>query len=202
MDAAGNINHNSGRLLSTRPVAKSADGKTARPTFDDLLHANHFVHGSVMLRMSVFDEVGGYDEIFPFHQDYNLWLRIARRHPVANLIEPLYALRSHPASVTQTNAPTATLCHFLAKRMAKREVTDAAIADIKTHGIEKYYAHLAPADKVRYHQKLANAYYRSKQWHNAQLEYRRLKQLGRMNLQAWARMARLQFTNPIERGRT
>jgi len=195
MDAAGNIAHNSGRLLSTRPVAKSADGKTARPTFDDLLHANHFVHGSVMFRKSVFDEVGGYDELFEYMEDFNLWQRIAKRHTVANLLEPLYALRNRPDSMTQANTPNATLCHFLAVNMAKGEVSDAALADIKAHGTERYYRHLAPSDKIHYHSKLANTFYRSKQWHNALREYRRLEQLGGANLQAWARLLRLRFAS-------
>lgn len=195
MNANGDIDHASGRLLSTRPVAASADGKSVHPTFDDLLRANHFVHGSVIFRKSVFDEVGGYNEIFTFHQDYNLWLRIARRFQVANLIEPLYALRIHAASVTQVNAPTATLCHYLAKKMAKGVVGDSALAEIKTHGIDQYYQHLAPAEKIRYHQKLANTYYRGKQWRNALREYRRLKQLGGANLKAQLRLLRLRFAS-------
>jgi len=195
MSADSNINYNSGRLLSTRSVAKSPDGKTARPTFDDLLHANHFVHGSVMMRRNVFDEVDGYDETFALYEDYDLWLRIAKRYTVANLLQPLYALRSHPASVTKQNAANALLFQHLAVNRAKGEVDDAALAEIRAHGIEKYYAHLTPAGKIRYHKSLANTCYRNKQWHNALHEYRRLKQLGGANLKSWARIVRLQLTN-------
>lgn len=202
MNANGDIDHASGRLLSTRPVAKSSDGKTARPTFNDLLHANHFVHGSVIFRKSVFDEVGGYDEAFALYEDYDLWLRIAKRHTVANLLEPLYALRSHAASVTKKNAADALLFQHLAVNRARGEVDDSALAEIKQHGIDQYYQHLAPAEKIRYHQKLANTYYRGKQWRNAQREYDRLKELRDANLKARARMLRLRLANAIEGGRT
>jgi len=195
MDADGNIDHQSGRLLSTRPIAKSADGKSVRPTFDDLLQANHFVHGSVMMRKSVFDEVGGYDEAFVLYEDYELWLHIAKCYDAANLLEPLYALRSHPASVTKKNAANALLFHHLAVNRAKGEVSDSVMVEIKGDGIERYYRHLTHAGKIHYHKSLANTYYRNKQWRDALREYRWLKELGGANLKARARMARLQFTN-------
>jgi len=149
----------------------------------------------VMMRRNVFDEVGGYDETFALYEDYDLWLRIAKRHTVANLLQPLYALRSHPASVTKQNAANALLFQHLVVNRAKGEVDEATLAEIRAHGIEKYYAHLTPAGKIRYHKSLANTCYRNKQWHNALHEYRRLKQLGGANLKVRARMARLQLTN-------
>lgn len=37
---------------------------------------------AVMLKRSLLDEVGGFDEDLPVCEDYDLWLRIACRHPV------------------------------------------------------------------------------------------------------------------------
>jgi len=195
MNANGDIDRASGRLLSTRPVAASADGKSVRPAFDDLLHANHFVHGSVMMRKSVFYEVGGYDEAFALYEDYDLWLRIAKRYEAANLLEPLYALRSHAASVTKKNAADALLFQHLAVNRAKGEVGSTVMAEIKGSGIERYYQHLSHAGKIRYHKSLANTCYRNKQWHSALREYRRLKELGGMNLKAWMRSQILRLTH-------
>lgn len=45
---------------------------------DDLIRENYFSHGEVMIRRSVYDEVGGYRTIFRYTQDRDLWLRIAR----------------------------------------------------------------------------------------------------------------------------
>ena len=44
---------------------------------------------SVMLRKSVLDEVGGFDELMPVCEDYDLWLRIAARYPFKFLKEKL-----------------------------------------------------------------------------------------------------------------
>jgi glycosyltransferase involved in cell wall biosynthesis len=60
---------------------------------------NPFIHSSVMFRKSVLDTVGLYDEEFIW-QDYELWVRIARDHRMANINEPLIIRRKHPASLT------------------------------------------------------------------------------------------------------
>lgn len=44
---------------------------------------------AVMLKRSVFDEVGLFDESLPACEDYDLWLRIACRHPVSLIKTPL-----------------------------------------------------------------------------------------------------------------
>jgi len=44
---------------------------------------------SAVLRRSIFDEVGMFDETLPACEDYDLWLRITRAHDVLFLDEPL-----------------------------------------------------------------------------------------------------------------
>jgi len=44
---------------------------------------------AVMLRRDLFDAVGGFDPRYRVCEDYDLWLRIARDHPVGLLHEPL-----------------------------------------------------------------------------------------------------------------
>jgi glycosyltransferase involved in cell wall biosynthesis len=44
---------------------------------------------AVMLRTGLFDEVGLFDESLPACEDFDLWLRIACRHPVHLLAKPL-----------------------------------------------------------------------------------------------------------------
>ncbi len=44
---------------------------------------------SVMLKKSLFDEVGLFDEMLPACEDYDLWLRIACRHPIHLIPEEL-----------------------------------------------------------------------------------------------------------------
>lgn len=44
---------------------------------------------AVMLSRELFDQIGGFDESLPVCEDYDLWLRIARDHPVALIGQPL-----------------------------------------------------------------------------------------------------------------
>lgn len=62
-----------------------------------------FVHSSVMLRRAaVLEHIGFYNEAFVYSQDYELWTRIARLMPVANLNQYLVKLRTTPTSMTAT----------------------------------------------------------------------------------------------------
>jgi glycosyltransferase involved in cell wall biosynthesis len=65
------------------------------------LFDNPFVHSTVMFRRAVVrDELGGYDESFlTATEDWDLWSRILRRHPAANLPDRLIEYRTHPASM-------------------------------------------------------------------------------------------------------
>jgi len=58
---------------------------------------------SVLIRRQCLDEVGLFDEDLPSFQDYDLWIRIARRYRIAYLAKPLmkYYLHDHKIS---TNA--------------------------------------------------------------------------------------------------
>lgn len=70
----------------------------------NLLFDNPFVHSSVMIRRSVFDQIGGYceDKSRQPPEDYELWSRVAREFNVANLPEVLLAYREVPSSMSRT----------------------------------------------------------------------------------------------------
>ena len=69
----------------------------------DLLFDNAFVHSSLMIRKTVFDEVGTYctdlDRQPP--EDYELWSRVARKFRVANIPEVLHVYREMPQSMSR-----------------------------------------------------------------------------------------------------
>lgn len=48
---------------------------------------------AVLLTRDLFDRAGAFDESFPVCEDYDLWLRIARHHPIDLLSEPLVVKR-------------------------------------------------------------------------------------------------------------
>jgi len=117
---------------------------------------------AVMIRKTLFDTVGLFDESLPACEDYDLWLRVSCRYPVLLLDEPLIIKRGGhedqlskaagldkyriqalkklieigQLSDSQTKAAVQTLkekCAIFAKGCRKRERTDEA----------KYYKKLA-----------------------------------------------------------
>jgi glycosyltransferase involved in cell wall biosynthesis len=70
----------------------------------DLLFDNAFVHSSLMIRKTVFDEVEAYctDPDRQPPEDYELWSRVARKFRVANIPEVLHVYREMPRSMSRT----------------------------------------------------------------------------------------------------
>ncbi|GAB4258166.1 MAG: glycosyltransferase [Deferrisomatales bacterium] len=59
---------------------------------------------SILLRREVFDELGGFDESLPACEDYDLWLRLAARHPVHLVPERLIVKRNgHEGQLSQAH---------------------------------------------------------------------------------------------------
>lgn len=96
-------------LLGTGAREVDEAGRTVRevrPPADDaairraLIRRNPFVHSSVMMRRSVLERVGGYDEALPVAQDYDLWMRMGRVTRLANLPEALVLRRLLPGRVS------------------------------------------------------------------------------------------------------
>lgn len=59
-------------------------------------------HGSVMARAGVLRAAGGYRQWCAPAEDYDLWLRLLPRTPIAKLSERLYQYRLHGAQVSAT----------------------------------------------------------------------------------------------------
>lgn len=66
--------------------------------FDRLLMGNPIVNSTVMVRRAALEEVGGVNQAMKGNscQDYDLWLRLARRWRFAYVPEPLLIYRLHP----------------------------------------------------------------------------------------------------------
>lgn len=94
----------SGRQVATRRLP--CDASLLRLA---LLFYCPFVHTSIMMRGAVARELGGYDEAVRYAEDFELWSRIARRAPVANLPEALVGMRVHETSMTSTMADLAAV---------------------------------------------------------------------------------------------
>jgi glycosyltransferase involved in cell wall biosynthesis len=69
-------------------------------SFEGLSRGSYIVNSSVMVRRKTIEDVGPMDEsreIFT-GEDFELWLRIARRYRIAFLNEPLVRYRIHPSA--------------------------------------------------------------------------------------------------------
>lgn len=106
------------QLLGTCAWRMNPEGRNTGPndlptTHDAIRWAsvtdNPFLHTSVMFRREcVLGEFGGYDERYAICQDFELWNRIAMRHPVANLRARLVRMREHASSMTRTQSVETT----------------------------------------------------------------------------------------------
>jgi len=80
--------------------------RIVRPPADDrdlrraLIRRNPFAHSSVMMRRSLLEQVGGYDEALAVAQDYDLWLRMSALTRMANLPDSLVVRRLLPERVS------------------------------------------------------------------------------------------------------
>jgi glycosyltransferase involved in cell wall biosynthesis len=82
-----------GRPLPIRKPPRTIAGQV----FARLMRGNVIILASVLVRRSCLDEVGGFDASLPAYgcEDWDLWLRIARRWPFAVVDEELTLYRRH-----------------------------------------------------------------------------------------------------------
>lgn len=130
------------------------------PTFEVLLDKNHIIHGSILARRAVLEELGGYDEFFRYGQDLDLWLRLTRDHRVANIPEPLYRLRIHDESVYFSRKDESALYSMFANHRARGALSEAAERRVRSEGIETYYEELSDEHRAAFHRDLAVRYLR------------------------------------------
>lgn len=80
---------------------------------------------AVMIRKSLLEEVGGFDEDLPACEDYDLWLRISCRHPVHLIDEPLIIKRGgHPDQLSAMPGLDQYRIRSLKKLLAENFLSD------------------------------------------------------------------------------
>lgn len=121
----------------------------------NLQKGNRIVHGSTMFRKSVIDKIGGYNEALKYAQDYELWLRMAKRYEVRNLTLPLYKLRMHGGSILFHKAEEQQICAVLAQKLARDEITEDNLPNLQEHPISTFQTLFNRNDKVAFHKAVA-----------------------------------------------
>lgn len=65
-----------------------------------ILH-NPFIHSSILIKRSVFDEVGKYKKLYKHVEDYELWTRVIYKHKCENIPQDLLKYRIHSKQITK-----------------------------------------------------------------------------------------------------
>lgn len=112
-------------VVGTQMYCIDAEGKRRKHLYSvptshqDIVHTllfkNSLAHPSVLFRRSAILAIGNYKP-FPNVEDYDLWLRLAKRFKLANLNKPLVCYRIHEKSVTQKAHAKKTITHRLNER--------------------------------------------------------------------------------------
>ena len=134
---------------------------------------NQFIHGSVMFRKVVIEEVGAYNELLKYSQDYELWLRIARDYRVRNLTDVLYMLRYHKESIRAIEVEKGMLYHFFSQKLAMNKCSKKMIEEIKNKSIFELYSYLDAKEKALFHRGLGHKYVKSGNLRSARGEYKK-----------------------------
>ncbi len=146
-----------------------------------------FLHSTVMFRRDAVMEVGNYRPLFQFAQDYDLWLRLGERYPLANLAEPLIYRRLKTLSPSVARLHVQERYAEWARRFAaqRKERGGDDLMDGNTDAFERDIATLESLRGVALRRQLAENYFSWAKfclWQGATGAYRRYL---RMSLRTW-----------------
>ena len=172
-------------LLGTSAYKIDENGKIiekftalAKPTIKNLFKGNLFYHGSVMLRKGIINELGGYNELITYPQDYELWLRIAKHYKVGNLTQLLYKWRFHGENMGFSNIEQSIIEHILVLKIAKNDLNEDLLKTVKEKGIINLHSFLNKGEKIYFHKAIANTYIEKNELKLARSEFRKVLKLN------------------------
>ena len=113
----------SGREVTPRTLFRAGDVR------DVLLRFNPIPNTSAAFRRDVVLGLGGYDPRYRYAMEYDLWLRVADRHVVWALDEPLSTRRMTPTNVAARaqRAQTAEAIRIVAATLRRRRTLHGAL---------------------------------------------------------------------------
>ncbi len=107
------------------PFSDLSGQTTSQPIvipLDDLIIRNKLVASSVLVRRSILEKVGEFDQSMFGTEDYDLWLRIAQETQIANLPEPLTGYRESPGSLSKNAAQMEAGMEAILHKLTERQL--------------------------------------------------------------------------------
>ena len=102
-----------------------------------LLQHNCIYHPSVMIKRNKILEIGGYQAKFKNAEDYDLWLRVSKLHPLANINEPLLRYRFSVTGMTLSRKWEQLFYVYLAQVAHEEKGDFESICEIAKKRLEK-----------------------------------------------------------------
>lgn len=142
-----------------------------KPTFKDQLKNNQIIHGSVMFRKSKIISEGGYNEFFRYVQDYELWLRIAKKYPIQNVQDTLYQLRMHTEKIGVKKIEETALYAILSIKLAKGEISNHMLNNIVEISQDTVFPYLNSRDRVFFYSIIVDKFFAKDDMHLMRQQY-------------------------------
>ena len=131
-----------------------------------------------MFKSGVIRELGGYNELFKYCQDYELWLRLAKYYEVRNLPQILYQLRFHDEALRFEKRDEAVLYNLLALRLMRDDIDAEVLKTIKDKGIKSLYSYLTKDERITFHKLFADLHMQQGNLELAKEEYKKVSRLA------------------------
>ena len=127
MDAAGNV--------TAEPTPADID----RGHFAALLRGNYIaMHATVMYRTEVVRDLGGFDESLSVCEDYDLYLRIADRHPIATHRHVVADYRIYPSTLSANSRRMYRTARHVLRRFSLDETSQPELVAARQEGCENW----------------------------------------------------------------
>jgi glycosyltransferase involved in cell wall biosynthesis len=107
----------------------SLRGRPVDDHFRALLYRNFITNSSVVVRRAVLAEVGAFNEDRALRgtEDYEMWLRIARRHRIAGVHQPLFRYRIHRSNLAGNRSKATERSIKVLKDLSASGVIDVSV---------------------------------------------------------------------------
>jgi glycosyltransferase involved in cell wall biosynthesis len=134
-------------------------------------YSESFIHtSSVLIRSDVFREMNGYDPVYRFADEFDLWLKIARKYPVAYLDTALVFIRFYEANTSHNRVGVRTdTYNILMKHYDPEKIPrNVFLRTLSDHDISFGRAYLGIGDVDTalgwFRQSLSRTPYRPRSW--------------------------------------